>query len=71
MLPGAAEVPAEVRDTADTGKRTVFRAFRAELRVCTRRYADEQTETLKKKTKMDQTDMICFLKTLKTCTEIK
>lgn len=35
------------------------------------RYFDEQTEALKKKTKMDEIEMVYFLKTLNTCTKIK
>lgn len=48
-----------------------FRCFVLSFVVCTCRYFDEQTETLKKKTKMEESEMVYFLKTLKTCTEIK
>ncbi|TWW72461.1 hypothetical protein D4764_16G0009580 [Takifugu flavidus] len=42
-----------------------------ELLNMLRRYKDEQMELLEKKTKMDEREMTYFLKTLKTCKEIK
>ncbi|XP_071353733.1 exocyst complex component 3 isoform X2 [Trachinotus anak] len=42
-----------------------------ELRVFVRRYIDEQTEVLGKKAEMDEPETIHFLKTLKTCKELK